>query len=115
MPNTCSVFGCKTNYRGHPSGTVFKLPKRPPDVGHAWIRALHREKTEDLLMDKIFICIYHFKEDDLIRVDRILQANRTYSETPRERPTYRPNAVPVIFQNCPSHFTSTIETSKRFS
>ena len=67
----------------------------------------------DLSENNIFICIKHFREKDIIRFDRALQANGTYSEIPRIRPTHRPNAVPVIFQGCPSHFTSTAPTSKR--
>ena len=66
-------------------------------------------------MDEIFICIQHFREDDLIRVDIILQADGTYIEIPRERPTYRPNAVPVMFLGCPSYFTSTKESTKRYT
>ena len=100
------------HYKGHPKATVFRLPKGPPELVHDWIRALHRTETEDLQMDNIFICIHHFREEDLIRVDRVLQADGTYSEVPRERPTYRLNAVPVIFQGCRS---STSATCKRYS
>ena len=61
------------------------------------------------------ICIHHFREKDTIRVDRTVQADGTYTETPRIRPTYRIKAVPVIFQGCPSYFTSTAQKIKRFS
>ena len=115
MPNTCSVFGCRTNYRGHPTATVFRLPKGPHDLKDKWIRALHREIADDLSEDNIFICIHHFREEDIIRVDRTIQADGTYTETPCIRPTYRPNAVPVLFHGCPSYFTTTTQTSKRFS
>ena len=70
MPNTCSVFGCKSNYRGHPSATVFKLPSASCDLKDKWIRVLHRDMATELLEDKIFICIYHFREEDIIRVDQ---------------------------------------------
>ena len=115
MPNTCSVYGCMTNYIGHPTATVFKLPKGPRELRDKWITALHRDKVGELSENNIFICINHFREEDIIRVDRALQADGTLSEIPRIRPTYRPNAVPVIFQGCPSHFFSTYQTSKRFS
>ena len=115
MSNMCSVFGCKTNYRGHPSATVFRLPKGPPELKNQWIRALHLDIAGDLSENNTFICINHFREEDIIRVDRILQADGTYTETPRIRSTYSPNALPVIFQCFPSHFTSTAQTSKRFS
>ena len=115
MPNTCSVFGCKTNYRGHPTVTIFKLPKTPRELRDKWIRALHRDDlANNTSEENIFICIHHFRDQDIIRVDRTLQADGTYTEIPRIRPIYRPNAVPVIFQGCPSHFTSIAPTSKRF-
>ena len=46
--------------------------------------------------DKIFVCIHHFREEDIVRVGRTIQANGTYTETPRIRPTYRINVVRVI-------------------
>ena len=61
MPNMCSVFGCKTNYRGHPSATVFRLPKGPPELKNQWIRALHRDIAGDLSENNTFICINHFR------------------------------------------------------
>ena len=115
MPNTCSVYGCKTNYRGHPRATVFRLPKGPPELKDKWITALHRDMSGDLSENNIFICINHFRVEDIVRVDRTLQGDGTYTEVPRITPTYRPNAIPVIFQGCPSHFTSAAQTSKRFS
>ena len=115
MPNTFSVYGCRTNYKGHPTATVFRLPKGPRELRERWIAALHRDIVGDLSENNIFICINHFREEDIIRIVRALQAGGTYSEIPRIRPTYRPNAVPVIFQGCPSYFTSTAHTSKRFS
>ncbi|KAI6657338.1 hypothetical protein LOD99_86 [Oopsacas minuta] len=52
MPNAYSVFECKTNYRGHPTGTVFSLPKGSEDLKEKWISALHRDLAEDLPEDK---------------------------------------------------------------
>ena len=115
MPNMCSAFGCKTNYRGHPSASVFRLPKGPQELKNKWIRALHRDIAGDLTENNTFTCTNHFREEDIMRVDRILQADGNYTETPRIRPTCSPNAVPVIFLGFPSHFTSTAQTSKRFS
>ena len=97
MPNTCSVFGCKSNYRGHPSATVFKLPSSPRDLRDKWIRALHSDMATELLEDKIIYCIHHFREEDIMRVDRTVQADGAYTETPRIRPTYRFNAGTSYF------------------
>ena len=115
MPNTYSVFGCKTNYRGQATATIFKLPKTPRELRDKLFRALHKDDlANNTSEENIFICIHHFRDEDIIRVDRALQADGTYTEIPRIRPIYRPNAVPVIFQGCPSHFTSIAPTSKRF-
>ena len=75
MPNTCSVFGCKSNYRGHPSATVFKLPSSPRDLKDKWIRALRKDMATELPEEMIFICIHHFREEDIIRVDSTVQAD----------------------------------------
>ena len=63
-----------TNYRGHPTATVFKLPKGPRELRDKWITALHRDKVGELSENNIFICINHFREEDIIRVDLALQA-----------------------------------------
>ena len=47
MPN-CSAPGCKGNYTPEDRVPVFKLPEGPPELRHAWIRALHREDIADL-------------------------------------------------------------------
>ncbi|KAI6649911.1 hypothetical protein LOD99_6460 [Oopsacas minuta] len=97
MPNTCSVFGCKTNYRGHPTGTVFSLPIGSKYLKEKWIRPLHRDLAEDLPEDK-----YSFAYTILGR--KILSA-----------PIYRPNAVPVIFQAGPSYLNTTGQIAKRLN
>ena len=41
----------------------------------------------DLSENNIFICINHFREEDIVRVDRTLQGDGTYTEVPRITPT----------------------------
>ncbi|KAI6655777.1 hypothetical protein LOD99_1919 [Oopsacas minuta] len=55
------------------------------------------------------------KEEDLIHVDRALQADGCCSEIPRIRPIYRPNAVPIIFQAGPSYLNITGQIAKRLN
>ena len=78
MSNTCSVYGCKTNYRGYPKATFFSLPKGPSELKDKWITALHMDDSGDISENNIFICRKHFREEDLIRVDRALQVDGKY-------------------------------------
>ena len=53
MPN-CSAPGCRGNYTPEDRVPVFKLPDGPPELRHAWIRALHRDDISDLKMVYVF-------------------------------------------------------------
>ena len=49
----------------------------------------------ELPEDKIFICIHHFREEDIIRADRTVQADVSF------RPTYGINKVTTTWKkNC---------------
>ena len=52
----------------------FKLPSARV-LKYKWIRPLHRDMATELPEDKIFICIHHFREEDIIRADRTVQAD----------------------------------------
>ena len=73
MPNQCSAPGSRSNYRGEPYTQVFKLPATPPELRDQWMNALHRENIETL--KNIYVCVHHFHPEDIITVDRILQAD----------------------------------------
>ena len=41
MPNNCSAPGCRSNYDPTDRIPVFKMPEKPDELKHAWLRALH--------------------------------------------------------------------------
>ena len=59
MPNSCSAPGCKSNYRHDDRIPCFRIPKAPPELRHAWIRALHREDI-DKLNPRMTLYLYGF-------------------------------------------------------
>ena len=61
-------------YRNEPYTPVFKLPTAPPELRIQWLNALHRDGTGDL--KSIYVCLNHFNTTDIIKVDRVMQADR---------------------------------------
>ena len=47
--------GCSDNYTPEDRVQVFKLPDGPPELRHAWIRALHRDDISDLKI--VYVCV----------------------------------------------------------
>ena len=118
MPNKCSVPGCTSNYRyanvpNPPHVLVFTPPTKPPERVHAWLRAIHRENISDL--ENVFVCVEHFREEDIIRNYNILQPDGTYSIIPRKKYKLSDEAVPCIYPNCPSYLTSIPTKLVRYS
>jgi len=66
MVNKCRVLGCTTNYQGHESAAVFKLPKNE-EVKQRWIKFLNRKDVHEL--KNVFVCEKHFEEKYLKRND----------------------------------------------
>ena len=62
MPN-CSAPCCEDNYTPEDPVPVFKLPDGPPELGHAWIRALHRDDISDPKM--VYVYAKHFQKEDI--------------------------------------------------
>ena len=54
---------------------LFSNCRAPALLKYKWIRPLHRDMATELPEDKIFICIHHFREEDIIRADRKVQAD----------------------------------------
>ena len=108
MPNHCSAPGCRINYRGEPYSTpvtpVFKLPTASPELRIQWFNALHRDDTGDF--KSIYVCLNHFKHYRYHPVDRVMQADGTFTETIRARPRLCQNAVPSILPGCRSYLYS---------
>ena len=59
MVNKCNATCCFSNYPGHDSATLFKLPE-DKDLQLKWIKFLNRETTSSL--KNIFLCEKHFED-----------------------------------------------------
>ena len=64
MVNKCRVQGCKSNYQGHASAAVFKIPE-DTELKQRWIKFLDRKDIHEL--KNVFVCEKHFAEKYLRR------------------------------------------------
>ena len=53
-----------------------------------------------------YVCVHHFKPEDIISVDKITQADGKFTEKLRERPKLRTTAVPVLLPGCPAYLSA---------
>ena len=107
MPN-CSAPGCRGNYTPEDRVPVFKLPDGPPELRHAWIRALHRDDIADL--KTVYVCAKHFQKEDIQYFHTVPRGDGTSYEVPRGRPKLNPGAVLSLLPGCPSYYSSTPST-----
>ena len=63
MPNSCYVFGCKSNYNDDDRVPVFKLPKKPDELSHRWIQVLRRNELHSF--KGVYVSVNHFREEDI--------------------------------------------------
>ena len=95
MPNCCSVPNCKSNYPGSKNNyTVFSLPK-DAELSKIWLKQICREDVSEL--QTIYVCIKHFREEDLLLTIDIPQPDGTVKTVSR-RPAYLPGSIPRIFE-----------------
>ena len=83
---------------------MFKLPNTPPELREQWLKSLHRVDIENL--KHIYVCLHHFKPEDFITVDKIMQADGNFSERLHERPKLRTTAVPMLLPGCPAYLSA---------
>ena len=81
---------------------VFKLPDGPPELRHAWTRALHRDDIADL--KTVYVCAKHFQKEDIQYFHTVPRGDGTSYEVPRGRPKLNPGAVLSLLPGCPSLF-----------
>ena len=91
MPN------CSGNYTPEERVPVFKLPEGPPEIRHAWIRALHREDIANL--KNVYVCSKHFLKEDIELYHTVPKGDGTFYEVPRGRPKLKPGAFLLYFQD----------------
>ena len=105
MPNKCSAPNCTNNYypSRDPYVPVFRLASKPPELRQEWIKALHRENITDL--KHIFVCVNHFREEDIERAYKVPNPDGTFQEIPRCQPKLRTGAVASILPGCPSYYS----------
>ena len=110
MPNSCSAPGCKSIYESDDRIPIFKMPRNPPELRQAWIRALRRDYIED--MKVVRVCIKHFRAEGIEASHKVHKGDGTFTEVPRDRPKLKEGAVPCLLSGCPSYY-STMSKTKR--
>ena len=100
---------CKSNYDDDERVPVFKMPHKPDQLRHAWIRALHREDIHEL--NAIYVCSKHLREDEVESTYKVPNGDGIYREMPRKYLKLK-EAVPSILPGCPTYY-STQSTNKR--
>ena len=104
MPNRCSAPRCKSNYDNEEQVPVFRVPLKPDELRHAWLRSLHREGLDELKV--VYVCSKHFKDGDIEYTYKIPNGDGTYREIPRKCLKLKDGAVPSILPGCPSIYSS---------
>ena len=110
MPNCCSAPGCMSNYDPNDAIPVFKMPQKPDELRHAWLRALHRDDIDELKI--VYVCSKHFGDNEVETTHKVPNGDGSYREIPRSRPNLRDGAVTTLLPGCPSYY-STHSASKR--
>ncbi|KAI6648653.1 Transposable element P transposase [Oopsacas minuta] len=86
------------------------MPKIPPELKQAWIRALHREDIDRLKV--VYECIKHFREEDVDYFHKVPNGDGTFTSVPRDKLKLKEGAIPSLLPSFPSYYSST-STSKR--
>ena len=110
MPSRCSAPGCRSNYDDDERIPVFKMPHKPDELRHSWIRALHRDYIHEL--KDVYVCSLHFKEEEIERTYKVPNGDGTFREMPRKYLKLKEGAVPSILSGCPNYYYSQT-TNKR--
>jgi hypothetical protein len=108
MPNKCCVPNCSSNYARTILGTssayvtMFYFPK-DDETKQKWLKSIRRESF--IPTKHSSICVKHFPESCIVRMDRMTRADGSTLELPRKRLKLTKNAVPSIFPNPPLYMT----------
>lgn len=117
MPYKCCVPNCNSNYKSQLNATsstavnhvtVFKFSKG--DLGKEWAKAISRQDWAPT--SSSVVCSKHFLDEELELTKVIVDKNKIRREVPKERPSYKPGAIPRIFPNCPKYLNVTKEKER---
>ncbi|XP_055939658.1 THAP domain-containing protein 2-like [Argiope bruennichi] len=105
MPSACCVPNCKSNYtKNSPNISVFSFP-RDENTRRAWISAIKRDNFVPTKYSKV--CAKHFPENQFLTVREAFNTSTgELIQVPMEYKRLVPGAVPSIFPNLPSYFSS---------
>lgn len=101
----CCVPECKSNYKSSKDEgyvSVFRFPT-DEELRKHWIRSIPRSDWKPT--DKSVVCIKHFEESDVSKVDIYQDSDGNRKEFPRQRPLLLPEAVPKLFPGLPSYLS----------
>ena len=113
MPTSCSAPGCNSNYKSEDRVTLFKMPQKPDQLRHAWVRALRRDDIDEL--KAVYVCANHFRTEDIEYTHKVPNGDGTFRETPRVNPKLKDDAVPVFVPGCPSYYSQSAAKRSRRS
>lgn len=105
MPSRCCVPGCTNNYgtsKKDSNVSVFSFPKDQERRNH-WLKCIHRECF--VPSDHSVVCIDHFEEKFIIRIDTATRPDGSVLTVPRKRPKLSPDAFPTKFANQPKYLS----------
>ena len=113
MPTSCSAPGCKSNYKHVDRGTLFKMPQKPDQLRHAWVRALRRDDIDELIA--VYVCVTHFRKEDIEYTHIIPNVDVTFREVPRVSPKLKDGAVPAFLPGFPPYYSQCPTKRSRLS
>ena len=91
--------GCKSNYKHEDRVTLFKMPQKPEQLRHAWVRALRRDDIDEL--KAVHVCVKHYREEDIKYTHRVPNGDGTFREVPRVSPKLKDGDVPDFSTRVP--------------
>ena len=103
MGKSCCVTECKSNYE-HVKGkyvSCFKIPECE-ERKKLWLRKIPRDFNPT---KNNGVCILHFEEKFIVRVDEVKRDDGSILRVPRERLKLTNDAYPTIFPNCPKYLS----------
>lgn len=104
MAPKCCVPNCKSNYETNrePYVSVFSFPK-DLEKRTKWLKSIHRESF--VPSKHSVVCIKHFSESSVIKIDRMARDDGTILEVPRKNAKLTKDAIPTIFSDQDSYLT----------